>query len=139
MSDLVSIVTGIPPEYLLRERYLSEASIAMKMSWASNRTTTRVEDMEYCLLGLFDVNMPLLYGEGRKAFFRLQLEVLRNSDDESIYAWKSKDNPRGMLAASPVDFADAGEIRKMALGPELRLPWAWINKGLELRILDTRG
>ena len=38
------------------------------MSWASRRATTRHEDVAYCLLGLFDVNMPLLYGEGEKAF-----------------------------------------------------------------------
>ena len=142
MSGLVSNVTGIQPESLLLKISLSQASVAMKMSWASKRTTTRKEDMAYCLLGLFEVNMPLLYGEGRNAFFRLQLEILKNFDDESIYAWKSKETKwqfadlRGMLADSPAEFAEAGDIQKMALGPELRLPWAWTNKGLELRILD---
>ena len=38
------------------------------MSWASRRVTTRDEDIAYCLLGIFNVNMPLLYGEGEKAF-----------------------------------------------------------------------
>ena len=38
------------------------------MSWASRRVTTRDEDIAYCLLGMFDVNMPLIYGEGEKAF-----------------------------------------------------------------------
>ena len=38
------------------------------MSWASRRVTTRDEDIAYCLLGIFSVNMPLLYGEGEKAF-----------------------------------------------------------------------
>jgi hypothetical protein len=56
------------------------------MSWASKRETTRVEDTAYCLMGLFGVNMLPLYGEGRKAFMRLQLEILRMSDDESIFA-----------------------------------------------------
>jgi hypothetical protein len=57
------------------------------MSWASKRETTK-EDMAYCLMGLFDVDMPLLYGEGEeKAFLRLQLQILQQSDDDSIFAW----------------------------------------------------
>ena len=56
---------------------MREASVATKMSWISKRQTSRLEDMAYCLLGLFDVNMPLLYGEGRKAFLRLELEIIQ--------------------------------------------------------------
>ena len=57
------------------------------MSWAADRTTTRVEDRAYSLMGLLDVNMPMLYGEGKKAFHRLQLEIIRTSNDQSIFAW----------------------------------------------------
>jgi len=46
-------------------------SIASRMSWAAKRKTTRTEDIAYSLLGIFDVNMPLLYGEGEKSFIRL--------------------------------------------------------------------
>jgi hypothetical protein len=53
-----------------------QCSIANRMSWASARTTTRIEDMAYCLLGLFSINMPLLYGEGDRAFIRLQVWFL---------------------------------------------------------------
>jgi hypothetical protein len=42
------------------------------MSWAAKRQTTRVEVDAYCLMGLFNVNMPLLYGEEKKAFHRLK-------------------------------------------------------------------
>ena len=46
------------------------------MSWAEKRETTREEDMAYSLLGIFDVCMPLIYGEGReKAFKRLREEI----------------------------------------------------------------
>jgi hypothetical protein len=38
---------------------------------------TRIEDLAYCLLGIFNINMPLLYGEGPKAFRRLQEEIIR--------------------------------------------------------------
>jgi hypothetical protein len=57
------------------------------MYWASKRRTTRKEDEAYCLMGLFGVNMPLLYGEGNKAFIRLQQEIARTTDDQSILAW----------------------------------------------------
>ncbi|KIM65930.1 hypothetical protein SCLCIDRAFT_61902, partial [Scleroderma citrinum Foug A] len=58
-----------------------------KITGAANRTTTRVEDRAYSLMGLLDMNMPMLYGEGKKAFHRLQLEIIRASNDQSIFAW----------------------------------------------------
>ncbi|KAH7314116.1 hypothetical protein BKA65DRAFT_516139 [Rhexocercosporidium sp. MPI-PUGE-AT-0058] len=60
------------------------------MSWVSSRRTSVPEDIAYCLLGIFDVNMPLLYGEGsEKAFLRLQEAILKSSDDSSIFLWRS--------------------------------------------------
>ena len=82
------------------------------MSWAAGRSATRTEDVAYSLLGLFDVNMPLLYGEGPKAFQRLQKEILYNSADESIFAWvRSIDGPHTCLAPSPSFFAGCGYLR----------------------------
>lgn len=66
---------------------LDDASIAGRMKWAAKRVTTREEDMAYCLMGLFGVTMPLLYGEGKTAFQRLQQEILRISPDQTILAW----------------------------------------------------
>lgn len=60
------------------------------MDWAATRKTTMIEDEAYCLLGIFGINMPLLYGEGRNAFFRLQKELIQHSDDQSIFAWACK-------------------------------------------------
>ncbi|KAK1973549.1 hypothetical protein LZ30DRAFT_538061, partial [Colletotrichum cereale] len=55
---------------------------------AANRYTTRAEDKAYCLMGIFDVNMPLIYGEGKKSFLRLQQEILKaHSDDQTLFAW----------------------------------------------------
>lgn len=87
-------------------------SIAVKMSWASNRKTTRAEDMAYCLMGIFDVNMPLLYGEGGpKAFQRLQEEIIKHTDDQSIFHWRDlgadRSAFRGLLARSPADFSES--------------------------------
>ncbi|KAH9218080.1 hypothetical protein DL95DRAFT_423637 [Leptodontidium sp. 2 PMI_412] len=74
-------------QLLLRERKLIHYSIAKRMSWAAHRQATRVEDRAYCLLGLFDVNMPMLYGEGMRAFGRLQEEIIKRSNDMKIFAW----------------------------------------------------
>jgi len=121
------------------------------MSWASRRSTTRLEDLAYCLLGLFDVNMPLIYGEGDKAFTRLQNEIIRQSDDESIFAWtaestadditKSAIRCESMLALSPAAFRYPPNIDRPH--PESRtdldymdrrLPYTITNKGLHLHI-----
>ncbi|KAH0437643.1 het domain containing protein [Colletotrichum camelliae] len=88
-------ITGIDHEILCKEKDISSACIAQKMSWASNRQTTRTEDMAYCLLGLFNISMPLLYGEGNEAFRRLQEEILKVSTDQTIFAWDWIDDMRG--------------------------------------------
>ncbi|KAF5700467.1 beta transducin [Fusarium mundagurra] len=91
--------------------------VARKMSWASARKTTRVEDMAYCLLGIFNINMPLIYGEGAKAFLRLQEEICRESTDLSLFAWKAKSDPgaseqkfRGVLALEPSEFSHCQDV-----------------------------
>ncbi|KAK0646967.1 hypothetical protein B0T16DRAFT_429600 [Cercophora newfieldiana] len=83
LEDFLSEKTGIPKAALAGES-LSTFPVAERMSWASQRTTTQEEDMAYCLLGIFDVHMPLLYGEGSRAFVRLQEEILRRSEDLSV-------------------------------------------------------
>ncbi|KAJ4221414.1 hypothetical protein NW757_014468, partial [Fusarium falciforme] len=90
LSHHLQRVTGIDAAYLDdRRKGLTSASVAEKMCWASKRRTTRVEDMAYCLLGLFNINMPLIYGEREKAFQRLQQAILREIDDQSILAWST--------------------------------------------------
>ncbi|KAI1166066.1 HET-domain-containing protein [Nemania serpens] len=116
----------------------SLASVAQRMSWASQRKTTRVEDMAYCLLGIFDVSMPLLYGEGgEKAFVRLQEEIMKSSDDHSLFAWRDLDKQyascHGLLASSPAKFAKARNI-VFADNPEDNAPFSVTNKGLSLRL-----
>jgi hypothetical protein len=91
---------------------LQDHSVATRMNWAAGRHTTRIEDVAYSLLGLFDIHMPLLYGEGEKSFARLQEEIIRAEADQSILAWKRVKpvtHRRGgssfqLLASSPDDF-----------------------------------
>lgn len=81
-------ITAIPRAVLLgQSNALKECCIAQKLSWASTRETTRIEDEAYCLLGIFGVNMPMLYGEGERAFYRLQEEILRQTEDHSFLLW----------------------------------------------------
>jgi hypothetical protein len=108
------------------------------MSWAAARTTTRVEDMAYCLLGLFGVNMPLLYGERQKAFFRLQEEIIKHSDDQSIFMWHNSPNGDqniyeiGLLANNVSDFGSSGRICTTKDGPDR--PYSITNIGLRIEV-----
>ncbi|UJO21187.1 putative chloride channel protein, partial [Fulvia fulva] len=113
LSDLVlpvSQVTGIHVSLLKHQRLLASFSIAQRMNWASKRVTTRVEDRAYSLLGIFNVNMPVIYGEGAKAFQRLQEEILRAYSDHTIFAWRpsgpeeTRSYRQDLLASSPADF-----------------------------------
>jgi hypothetical protein len=99
LCDLISRTTGIRRNIIAPRFHaynigaefdeINRCSAAEKLSWAANRPTSRVEDMAYCLLGILDVSMPLMYGEGKNAFVRLQEELLRSGDDESIFAWSA--------------------------------------------------
>jgi hypothetical protein len=78
-------ITGIPVK-ALRGGSLSAFSVTERMSWADKRETTCKEDIAYSLLGIFDVNMPLIYGEGReKALKRLREEIVNVSKGRSFF------------------------------------------------------
>lgn len=83
-------IARIPCEVLDARSPLAKMTVAARMAWAAHRRTTRKEDIAYCLLGIFKINMSMLYGEGDRAFTRLQEEIIRTSDDESIFAWGFK-------------------------------------------------
>ena len=91
LASLLREITGIHPTYLTRRLPFHKASIAVRMSWASRRNTTRLEDEAYCLLGLFNIKMSILYGEGRQAFRRLQEELSKQSPDTTLFFWSSGD------------------------------------------------
>jgi hypothetical protein len=82
-------ITGISADVLCNITQIEDESIAHRMSWMARRQTTRVEDIAYSLMGIFDVSMPLLYGEGEKAFTRLQEEIIKGSVDHSLFAWNA--------------------------------------------------
>ncbi|KAM5540586.1 hypothetical protein V8D89_005617 [Ganoderma adspersum] len=87
LADIIQDITFIDREILTHKIALSDESVAERMRWAARRETTRVEDEAYSLLGIFEITMPTLYGEGRHAFRRLQEEILRRIPDQSLFAW----------------------------------------------------
>ena len=108
-------ITGVPGHILTDGLYGDRPCVAQIMSWAANRTTTRVEDRAYSLMGLLGVNMPMLYGEGKKAFHRLQLEIIRTSNDQSIFAWSWNEGVRtgSILADDPSVFHHCSTMELM--------------------------
>jgi hypothetical protein len=130
---LVGNITAIDID-VLKGASPGSLSIATRMSWASQRSTSRVEDTAYCLLGLFDVHMPMLYGEGHRSFIRLQEEIMKYSDDHSIFAWTDHDpHYRGLLATSPTEFRGCGNIIRV-MNRERRTPYSMTNIGISIQL-----
>jgi hypothetical protein len=75
LEQCIHEITAIPHQ-ALRGDALSNFSVSERLSWAETRQTKRKEDKAYCLLGIFNVFMPLMYGEGGdNAFTRLRKEI----------------------------------------------------------------
>ncbi|TPX16980.1 uncharacterized protein E0L32_003542 [Thyridium curvatum] len=134
LSRPIAAITGIDEAILTGRRPLRSASVAKRMSWAAQRRTTRPEDAAYCLMGVFGVNMPMLYGEGgRAAFLRLQEEVMKHSDDQSLFAWVDADaSPgaqHGLLAPSPGAFVYSNSVIPYQ-DWDPRPPYSMTNRGL---------
>jgi hypothetical protein len=83
LEMLIHDITGIPT-IALQENPFSHFSVMERKEWAANRKTTEQEDIVYCLIGLCEVSMPLLYGEGKEtALKRLEVAIKDLSLDSS--------------------------------------------------------
>ncbi|KAH8654577.1 heterokaryon incompatibility protein-domain-containing protein [Tricladium varicosporioides] len=136
--EQIATITSIPKRFIADPGLIPSASIAQKMSWAAGRKTTRTEDIAYCLLGLHNVNMPLLYGEGTKSFLRLQEEILKRSADQSLFAFVDSADREGdgIFAGSPDSFKDSRSIIPIpSRGGTKTQPHSLSNKGL---LIETR-
>lgn len=137
LCDSLSMITGIDVDILKNSRDVHSVSVAKRMSWAAKRTTFKDEDRAYSLIGLFNVNMPLIYGEGEKAFIRLQEEIMKESSDESLFAWRDPEaklgDRSGLLAKSPAMFADSGRFFGY-YNWEPRNPFFKTNHGLRITL-----
>lgn len=119
VNEHLSRITGVTRAVLRKDKrmgsVLRDACLGQRMSWAAHRNTSREEDLAYCLLGIFQVNMPLLYGEGSKAFIRLQETILASSTDLSILSWTQTSGTdqqyRGIFSRHPYEFRGSRQCR----------------------------
>ena len=143
LTDLVHTATNINLEVLKGKRHIREVSVAQKMSWASGRMTTRIEDRAYSLLGIFGISMPMLYGEGEKAFQRLQEEIMKVSTDLSLFAWEYLDDDdveeTTLLAPSPGNFADCHSVVHYAQQDQKSHHMTNLGLEIELVVEDFHG
>ncbi|KAI0775128.1 HET-domain-containing protein [Trametes elegans] len=111
LAEQLEKITAVDRDVLTGDATLDSVSVARRMSWAAGRRTTRAEDEAYSLMGIFGVRLPTIYGEGHRAFLRLQEEILKTIPDQSIFAWgpfltRTDTLPGGwgLLARSPADY-----------------------------------
>jgi hypothetical protein len=137
LASTLSKIARIPVDVLDGSAEVDEYCVAQKMAWAAKRQTTREEDMAYCLFGLFQINAPLLYGEGgQRAFERLQQEIIKKTNDLTIFAWMDS-GPRlngvtSILASHPGFFSHSHFItpqNPIGGNPEFKVT----NKGLKIK------
>jgi len=158
LTTSVSRITSIDESVLLDRNLIASVPVGRRMSWAAKRKTTRQEDLAYCLLGIFDVNMPMLYGEGPRAFIRLQEEIIKSTNDLSIFAFDSgpradTDEPLArdmpdvychLFAKSPEDFAGCAGLVGTGSDFHWNDAFSLTNRGLhfpraKLRVDPRRG
>ncbi|KAI9667811.1 MAG: hypothetical protein M1821_000630 [Bathelium mastoideum] len=149
LASLISTITCIDERVLADSDLVGSRPIAHRLSWAAKRETTREEDMAYCLLGILDINMPILYGEGTKAFVRLQEEIIKNSNDLSIFAFHNQpthsmhDSPSAssnycsLFATCPRDFLGCGDLVHTS-NVHLNMAFVLTNKGLHFPRADLQ-
>lgn len=156
LVDFISLITGID-EDILRcgidkrqtytgseflnlwwEKMISSKNVATRMSWFGDRQTTRPEDVAYSLLGIFGVQMPLLYGEGSlNAFHRLQEAIVKKWDDHSILAWTPSSRPGergrflGVCANHPSQFKNGADVNSLPSPGHL---FSVADRGLQIRL-----
>ncbi|KAF2653170.1 hypothetical protein K491DRAFT_706004 [Lophiostoma macrostomum CBS 122681] len=101
----VAKITSIDDGLLVQNRSIDGYTTAERLSWAAHRQVTQEEDEAYSLLGLFQIHMPMLYGEGRsRAFARLQEAIYLATCDDSIFLFRYNPNsPYGLLLQAPKD------------------------------------
>jgi hypothetical protein len=132
-------ITGIPLG-AFEEESLSSFTIDQRFSWAEHRQTTRIEDRAYSLMGLFEVQIPVLYGEGEIiAFKRLRNEIENDLEERirldnlandlptsSTAAFNSANNQHKQLCLPNTRVEVLQDIEKWAYGSDDRYIY-WLN------------
>ena len=111
-------ITGIPV-LALQGRPLSDFSFDERVLWARNRDTKREEDLAYSLLGIFDISMPVIYGEGKENAFRRLKREWKYRLDELSQATSNYTKRLGLLPQTLK--GHSGSVRSVAFSPDSRL------------------
>ncbi|KAF8435349.1 hypothetical protein L210DRAFT_3506209 [Boletus edulis BED1] len=142
----VSKTTGIR-DYDLCHFSPGLLNVREKMVWASKRQTTLEEDVAYSLLGIFDISMPITYGEGKRAFRRLMEVIVQDCREWQIFAWAGRHSPYAMaFPESPCGYGGEflGQVDPYVLDPQrpIHRPWdlgypfyTMKKSGLEIKVL----
>lgn len=152
LARQLSLVTSIEQSVLINPAALGEYSVAKRMSWASHLEASRPEDRSFALLGILGVHMPIVYGEGQKAFIRLQEEILRDTNDYSLFAWRPEvpQEYRGLFAYSPAEFQHfdkgpngpfriKGEVQPISAGIIIHAHFHKVDHDIVLPLENTEG
>jgi hypothetical protein len=134
----ISTITGIPVNEL-RSFTPGLHDIRQRMVWAYRRKTTRIEDLAYCLIGIFRIGLSIAYGEGHLAFHRLQMEIMERNDDKSLFVWKGEPSAyNSMFAAAPACFVPtrgSSPAEEETIGSSsIDTAYALTNRGLRIRL-----
>ena len=117
LEKVISEVTSIPQDVLCEfESHRGSIGQAAKWAWAANRRTTKAEDVAYCLLGIFDVHMPLIYGEGEyNARKRLYQEIKKKADEDKDNDFQHPVRPHPSASQSSYEGRADADILSHAL------------------------
>ncbi|KAH7393735.1 hypothetical protein BKA64DRAFT_724800 [Cadophora sp. MPI-SDFR-AT-0126] len=116
-------VTGIPAR-ALRGSPLSDFSVDERLSWAASRETFRQEDKAYSLLGIFNVNMSLIYSEGKEnAFRRLKKKIQKSLTDPREDKKRIEDTKGGLLRGSYQWILEHPDFQQWRDDTQSRLLW----------------
>nr|OQO28369.1 hypothetical protein B0A51_04646 [Rachicladosporium sp. CCFEE 5018] len=140
LNRVLAVVTGIPEMILYRYDQSTELEAKVKIGWLKDRETTRVEDMSYCLLGIFNVFLPTIYGEREHARERLLEQI-----DKRRKAKRASSSAKQLTtylspACFPCLYAPKGlRVKEQFLLPEPRPAGSmrWLN-GTPQRICGGR-
>jgi len=111
-------ITGVPGS-ALRGSPLSDFSFDERVLWARNRETKREEDLTYSLLGIFDISIPVIYGEGKENAFRRLNREWKYRLDELSQATLNYARRLGMLQQTLE--GHSGGVNSVAFSPDSRL------------------
>ncbi|KAG1735705.1 uncharacterized protein EDB91DRAFT_550753 [Suillus paluster] len=114
ISQTTSIDRNVLNHFVPGLRDVGPDEVKKRMGWLASRRTAKIEDMAYCMMGIFGVHMPVMYGEKKHAFVRLQKEIMNLTEDLSLFDWVGEPSDlHSYFASHPRCFAkSAAECRR---------------------------